>query len=123
MLEGANFVQSVRALGGEPASGHTKFQVGVRGTVKGALIIDGAPLSPATPRWLPNLQRPTEGPTRADIATFHQAVTHRAKFAMVHQGKRNANRSQDFNIPAAAGKLNYPSTPAAPHRAAKPCWS
>ncbi len=107
-LDGTDFLQPIRALGGDPVFDLMPNQVGSSGTIKGALIIDGAPFSPATPPGLHIIAPPPVNATVQELSSYQDAIERRARWAMDPHGRRRANGDQDFKCPAQTGKLRCP---------------
>lgn len=111
---GNDFLNPVRALGGEPVFDLKENQLGTNGTVRGAIIIDGAPFSPSIPNALKKLTppRPTGTgvylPHPGEVADYQAKIAQRARYAMVPHGKVRENGTAVFQCPGAAGKLVCP---------------
>ena len=102
---GDDFLNPVRALGGNPIFDLTEHQRGPRGTVNGAVIVDGQPYSPCMPDGLRNLTPPPIGSPWADIEAYQDQVAIREQYALVAHGKARDNGSMRLSCPAAAGRV------------------
>jgi hypothetical protein len=109
---GRDFLLPVRAMGGEPVFDLKQNQIGAKGTSHGAILIDGRPYSPSTPKTLWTIQRPMPSraykPTPSDIATYQSRIKVREMYALVPHGARQANGVQVYQCPASAGKMLCP---------------
>ena len=107
-LDGTGFLNPVRALGFDPVFDLTLNQLGVANTVKGALIIDGQPHSPATPLDLRHLIPPPVNGSVEEKIAYQNKIKVRSKYALVRHGKALPNGAQDYVCPAHAGKIACP---------------
>ena len=111
---GRDFLNIVRALGGEPVFDLNKRQVGANGAVRGAILIDGRPYCPSLPERLRQIPRPvSEGtgvykPNPQDVADYEALIREREQWALQPHGQRDVKGSQTFACPAVAGKLLCP---------------
>ncbi len=103
---GKEFILPIRSLGGEPVFELYEHQRGVHRVVKGALIIDGNPFSPATPSQLHLIDPPDVSEPAATHWAYQKLIEQRALYAMCPHGSRHASGAQDFMCPAHKGKLN-----------------
>ena len=113
-IDGADFILPIRALGGEPVFDLTKHQRGARGTVHGAIMIDGHPHSPATPASLHVISHPAINAELKEIRDHQRKLEPRTKYALEPNGSRLPNGAIDYRCPAAAGKLSCPLQPTSP---------
>ena len=104
--DGHEFIMPVRALGGEPIFDLYQHQSGVSDVVHGALIIDGHPHSPATPKNLHHIPAPSKSAPVRDHIEFQEKIAIRSRYAMDPNGSRKANGAWDFACPAHKGKLS-----------------
>jgi hypothetical protein len=117
-MDGQDFLLPVRALGGEPVFDLTAYQVGPQGTLRGAILIDGRPYSPSTPRALQRIERPTGTqngtyfPAHRAVRDYQAQIAAREAYAFVAHGSVRDNLTQVFQCPGAAGKLECPLRPA-----------
>ncbi len=117
-LDGKDFLLPLRALGAEPVFDLTVHQVGPQGTVRGALILGGHPFSPATPRAMHQIDRPTGTqngtymPAHRAVREYQAQIAARAAYALVPHGAVRDNLTQVFQCPGSAGKLECPLRPA-----------
>ena len=117
-LDGRDFLLPIRAMGGEPVFDLTAYQVGPQGTLRGAIIIDGRPYSPSTPRSLHRIDRPTGAqngtymPAHRAVREYQEKIAAREIYALVPHGSVRPNLTQVFQCPGAAGKLDCPLRPA-----------
>lgn len=107
-LDGTDFLQPIRALGGEPVFDLMPNQIGSSGTLKGAVIIDGAPFSPATPSGLHVIEPPAVNATIQELTAYQESIERRARWAMDPHGRRRASGDQDYKCPAHSGKVRCP---------------
>jgi hypothetical protein len=107
--DGDDFLNPVRAMGGEPVFALRENQIGPRGTVLGAIIIDGQPFSPSIPKSLQRIIPPTGKDTdvyRPDptaLAEYQAKIAARSVYALVPNGSRRPNGTMVFQCPGAAG--------------------
>jgi hypothetical protein len=111
---GNDFLNPVRALGGEPVFDLKDNQIGVWGTLRGAIIIDGQLYSPSLPKKLRNLTPPRSkgtnvyNPNPQEVADYEAAIKARSIYALLPHGKMSAKGTMVFQCPGAAGKLLCP---------------
>ena len=111
---GRDFLGPVRELGGEPVFDLKENQVGVSGTILGAVIIDGQPFSPSIPKALRTIAPPrskgstTYKPSPQELATYQARIKARSTYALLPHGQRLPNGNLVFQCPGAAGKLLCP---------------
>jgi len=109
--DGSGFISPLRALGFNPIFDLTVSQIGVTDLVRGTLIIDGQPFSPATPQDLRHLiQPPVSAPLRERI-DYQNKIAIRSKYALIRHGKGLKNGAQDYICPAQGGKISCPLKP------------
>ena len=117
-MDGRDFLLPARALGAEPVFDLTTYQVGLQGTLRGAILIDGRPYSPSTPRSLHRIERPTGTqngtyfPAHRAVRDYQAQIAAREAYALVAHGAVRDNLTQVFQCPGAAGKLECPLRPA-----------
>lgn len=111
---GKDFLNLVRAMGGEPVFDLNVRQVGSRPAVLGAVIIDGRPYSPSLPQRLHVIPQPrgkdegTYKPSPEALRRYQEQIAEREQWALVAHGSRRPNGVQVFMCPAVAGKLTCP---------------
>lgn len=112
--DGRGFLAPARALGANPVFDLRENQVGISGSVHGALIIDGRPYSPSLPRNLRTIKPPRSTgtnvyrPNPAEIADYEAKIADREKYALLPHGKQSADGKLVMQCPGAAGKLVCP---------------
>ena len=106
--DGSGFILPVRALGGEPIFDLTEQQRGARGTVKGAVMIDGHPFSPGVPHELFHLGTLPVQSTREQKIEHQEKMAARAIYAMRPHGSRKTSGAWTMQCPASASKLLCP---------------
>lgn len=106
--DGSNFILPLRALGAEPVFQLKSTQQGGRGTVRGAVIVDGQPYSPSIPAALLDVAMPPVNATIENLMEYQRKIRLRDQYRMVPHGSRKADGSQVYQCPAAAGKLRCP---------------
>jgi len=106
--DGSDFILPIRALGGEPVFQLQSDQIGTSGTQHGAIIIDGHPFSPSTPKDLWVIPQPEIKSDIAEIVKYQELIAERARYAMVPHGSRKDSGAQIYQCPASAGKLICP---------------
>lgn len=116
---GEDFLLPVRALGGRPVFDLTAYQLGVSGTVRGALVIDGQLHSPGTPKALQQLTPPGANAAPELVEEYREKVARRTAYALPKHGSPKASGAQLFTCPARVGKLSCPLVPAAQARTRK----
>lgn len=116
---GEDFVLPTRALGGRPVFDLTTYQLGVSGTVRGALVIDGQLFSPGTPKALRDLVPPGANSAPEVVEEYREKVTRRAAYALPRHGSPKPSGAQTFTCPARAGRLSCPLVPAGQARTRK----
>lgn len=115
--DGADFLMPVRAMGGEPVFDLTGYQLGARGTQRGAIIIDGQPFSPSTPQALLMITPPEVTASVTELINYQRQIAIRAKYALVRHGSRKSDAQQTYQCPGSAGRLGCALQ--APRRKAK----
>ena len=112
--DGRGFLAPARALGANPVFDLRENQVGISGSVHGALIIDGRPYSPSLPRNLRKIKPPRSKGTNVyrpnpdQIAAYEAKIADREKYALLPHGKQSADGKLVMQCPGAAGKLACP---------------
>jgi hypothetical protein len=104
-VDGKDFLLPIRAMGGEPVFDLTEAQRGARGTVRGAIVVDGHPFSPSLPKDLYNLVVPPVGATSEERRAYQEKVALRAKYALKVVGSPKSDGRQIYMCPAAAGQV------------------
>jgi hypothetical protein len=107
-VDGADFLLPIRALGGEPVFDLMPNQRGARGTVRGAVIVDGQPFSPSLPRSLYLIPVPPVNATKEDRVDYQRKIAIRAQYALQTHGSRKRDGQQVYACPAAVGKVTCP---------------
>ena len=107
-LDGSGFLNPARALGFDPVFDLKTNQLGIRGTVHGALIIDGQPFSPATPPDMRLIAAPPVNAPTSEKIKYQQKINARSSYALVRHGRGLGNGAQDYVCPAHAGKISCP---------------
>lgn len=96
------FLEPARALGYIPHFGLRTDQLGVNGSVRGMIIVDGQPYSPAMPKRLRHIDPPTiPGATRAEIEAWQAAVAERAPYAIRLRSIDKDTGELHYSCPAA----------------------
>ena len=113
--DGQDFLLPLRRMGAEPVFDLKSNQIGPRGMVNGAVIIEGRPYSPSLPEVLRTIPPPrskgtdTYKPSPLAVEEYQLKIAAREIYAMVPHGAPNVDkRTLTFQCPGAAGRLLCP---------------
>jgi hypothetical protein len=96
------FLEPARALGYTPHFDLRTDQLGLGGAVRGMIIVDGQPYSPAMPKRLRHINPPKiPGATKAEIETWQDAVAERATYAIRLRSINKSTGEMHYSCPAA----------------------